>query len=64
MSAETTPADNTQPDKTIPPEVLEQIYKDIVGDGDPDSYLKREADPSPAQRAHRNKTVKYPETLN
>lgn len=66
MSAETTPADNTQPEKNVPPEVLEQIYKDIEGGKNPDDYLerKRERDPSPAQRAYRDETVEHPERLN
>lgn len=57
MSNETIPEDNTPPNKTIPPEVLEQIYKDIVGKGDPDRYLLPYAKPTLDQQLHRAKAV-------
>lgn len=46
--------------------LAEQLLRETGPDGDPDGYLKRDAPPTPAQRAHRDAAVKanQPEKLN
>ncbi|MEK7543713.1 MAG: hypothetical protein AAB557_02500 [Patescibacteria group bacterium] len=64
MSTESPLVNKTTPRKATLDEVLEEERAKIVGKSDPDEYLKRDADPSPAQRADRDNNVKHPERLN
>jgi len=61
------PINRTPPRELTLAEALEKQYARETGrDGDPDGYLIREATPTPAQRAHRDRAVEInqPERLN
>lgn len=59
MNLEQPPINKTPPRKASLADALLEQYKQETGPGgDPDAYLKREAPPTPTQRAHRNATVK------
>ena len=59
MSHEQNPPINRTPlrESTLAEALGEQYARETGQDGDPDGYLKREAPPTPAQRAHRDRAV-------
>ncbi len=58
MSLEKPPVNKLPPREATLPQVLVDLKEEIIGDDDPDAYLKREALPTFAQWVHRDESVK------
>ncbi|GEM_PF-4483286 len=52
------PIDGTPPEKKALSQVLDKLYEQMTGDGNPDEHFKSEVPPTSEQLAHRNLYVR------